>query len=64
MPDPLIGFLVALGGGLLIGISTNAASKIAVAFVAGGGAYGLRVSAGIAASLAAAWAAAYAGASV
>jgi uncharacterized membrane protein (DUF4010 family) len=45
-------------------ITTNASSKIALSFVAGGGAYGLRVSAGIAGSLAAVWLTAYAAASV
>jgi uncharacterized membrane protein (DUF4010 family) len=43
----------------LLGISTNAASKLAVAFFTGGASYGLRVGAGLSASLAAAWLGAY-----
>lgn len=48
----------------LLGISTNAASKVIVAFAAGGRAFGWRIAAGIATSLAAMWATAYALASV
>jgi uncharacterized membrane protein (DUF4010 family) len=40
----------------LLGLSTNTASKLIVAFAAGGAAYGTRVGAGLLAALAAAWA--------
>lgn len=43
----------------LLGISTNAVSKLVVAFASGGAAYGLRVGAGLLAALAAAWLAAW-----
>jgi uncharacterized membrane protein (DUF4010 family) len=48
----------------LLGISTNTASKLAVAFAAGGAEFGLRVGGGLLAALAAAWIAAYAAANV
>ena len=39
----------------LLGISTNAGSKLVAAFVSGGAGYGLRVGAGLLAGLGAAW---------